>query len=33
MYLPLWTRVWMATKNPRFTIKLVRKPKSERKRT
>lgn len=24
MYLPLWARVWMATKNPMFTVKLVR---------
>lgn len=24
MYLPLWARVWMATQNPMFSIKLVR---------
>jgi hypothetical protein len=33
IYLPLWARVWMTTKNPRFTIRLVRQPKGERKRT
>ena len=24
MYLPFWARIWMATKNPMFSIKLVR---------
>jgi hypothetical protein len=33
IYLPLQARVWMTTKNPRFTIRLVRQPKGERKRT
>jgi hypothetical protein len=24
MYLPLWTRIWAATQNPMFNVKVVR---------